>query len=797
MLSLQCCETRMGLKDDQYRFASRIRKRDIKNLGRTLQDFISKLPYSPLASNLRDALLYAALQLSRYNKYQCGTSLSESYLTFPLSIMKLMDDSVPEIEFDHFRMKWEHEREHSPIKCSKSTQPDICVFAANGDFSGIEEILQNDMNMVDAVDSFGRSALAYCCRHGTPDHMTCLEILLQYNASIDLRDNDGITALHWAAYAGNSDAVLSLLKHGASTSLTDKSGRSALHMATQSDAPRVLQLLLQQDNVDIKVKDCRGLTPTFWACARDNLDAVTTLQLAESNTILSRESLVTDAQGRTLVHWAAISPYGVSCLESLVAAENSAIQDALGWTPLHYTALTGSQKSCEVILNVLPRDKLDSLTKRGFSALHIACYHGNGDVLDALLSNGSEYLSTTPGGSSPLDIVVRLKLHYSQLVLETHISQYRRSGTPRSSEKPVRNVISGIPNHIQASLTPTPPRSPKPPASPKKPTTPLRHLNANADNPRALTRSLPSKNSAPATESANRNNNNHSLSTHETNFNSQKPPSRSRPVSAKGRIRPIQTTKRPSSPAPPLNGSLPTDSGFHRSSTATPPSPRQIDSTGMRRTLSFDLNLDMSDQFSAMALPPRPNAPTPPFDSDPDSVVISEASSSPPLVPDDIESATSLLGLPSQKRQSMQAISDVWKLNDSGFVSPNASIPKSHSILNMRKLPPPLNSPHTMQYDNYNRIPHSPSLNVQMPSPYNQPVTLPNTPHSKRSLTKAPYDNMVNPTHFPPSQPLLAARASNIPRYKAWKPTKESLPSQRPIMRINRSDARISSHYNH
>ena len=799
---LEClARCRMGLKEDQCRFASRIRKRDIKNLGRTLQDFISNLPHTPLASNLRDALLYAALQLSRYNKSQCQTGLSESYLAFPLRIMKLLNESFPEIEFEHFRMKWEHEREHSSLKRPSSTQPDICVYAANGDFAGIEETLQGDVSSVDAVDSCGRSALAYCCRHASPDHMTCLEILLQHSASMDLRDNEGVTALHWAAYTGNSDAVRSLLKHGASAGLTDKSGRAPLHMAAWSDAPRALQLLLQLEDIDTRAKDCRGLTPILWACARDNLDAVNALQLAESKATHSRESFVADSQGRTLAHWAAISPYGVSCLESLVSAESAALQDALGWTPLHYSALTGSQKSCEAILHVLPRDQIDCLTKRGFSALHIACYHGNGDVLDTLLSHGSDYLTPTPEGSSPLDTVVRLKLHYSQLVLEAHISQCRRAGTPTPNERPLASGgMAGIPNHIQAALTPTPPRSPKPPASPKKPASPLRHhLNANAGNPRLLTRSLPSKNTPPLTERANRinnvnnnnNNNNHSVSTLESSFSSQRLPSRSRPVSAKGRIRPVQATKRPSSPAPPPNGPLPPD-GLPRSSTATPPSPQQINPSGMRRTLSFDLNLDMTDQFSALGPPPRPTAPTPPCDSDPDSVVISEASSSPPLVPDDIiASASSLLGLPIQKRHSLQAMSDPWSLNDSGFVSPNSSIPKSNSALSMRNLPPPLSSPNTLQYDRYNKIPHS-------PSPYNQALTLPNTPHSSRPLSKLLYDTMTNPTHFPPQQALLTARGSDSPRYKAWRPIKESLPSQRPVMRVHRSDARISSsHYTH
>ncbi|KAI6661640.1 hypothetical protein LOD99_13513 [Oopsacas minuta] len=783
----------MGLNEDKYGSGTRIRKRDIRNLGRTLQEFISKLPYTPLASSLRDALLYSALQLSRYNKSQCcKASLSETQVIFPLHIMKLLNESYPEIDLDQFRMKWERERDNLTVRRSLSGQPDICVYADNGDFTGIEEVLQYDLNLVDNVDNHGRSALAYCCRHSSPDHMTCLEILLQHNASMDQRDNDGITALHWAAYTGNADAVLSLLKHGASISITDKTGRSPLHMATQSDNPRVLQLLLQQEDVDTKVKDCRGLTPLSWAAARDNLDAVNKLKNAESNSFVSRDTYITDSQGRSFIHWAAISPHGTVCLESLIQSDISSLQDTLGWTPLHYTALTGSQKSCEVILNVLPRDKIDTPTKRGFSALHIACYHGNGDVLDSLLSNGSDYLSPTPEGSSPLEAVAKLKLHYSQLVLETHISQLRRSATPNNREKPVCNTITSIPNYLQRSLTPTPPRSPKPPLSPKKPSTPLRHhLKANTIDSKSLTRSLPVE-STPLPEPTN------VLSGLESSVSSQKLSGRSRPVSAKGRIRPVQSSKRPSSNTPP-NGTIPPESSSRRSSTATPPSPLQKDVNGMRRTLSYDLNLDMSDQFSAMTLPPRPTAPTPPVDSDPDSVVISEASSSPPLAPQDIESATSMLGLPAQKRPSIQSISDVWNMNDSGFISPITSIPKSPSAINMRKHRPSLTSPHTMQYESYNRSPQSLVVNTQSSSPYTQAMTLPNAPHAKRSITKNPYDSIANPTQFPSSQPLLAARNSNIPRYnRAWKPTKESLPSQRSAIRINRTDVRMStSHYNH
>ena len=252
----------MGLNGDKCGFGGRIRKRDVKNLGRTLQEFISKLPYTPLASSLRDALLYTALQLSRYNRSQCESSFTDTQVSIPLSTMKLLSESYPEIDLDLFKIKWERERDNSTLTRSHAPHPDICIYAANGDFTGIERVLQTDINEVDSVDSFGRSALTSCCRHSSPDHMTCLEILLQHNATMDLRDNDGVTALHWAAYTGNADAVRSLLKHGASASITDKNGRSALHMATQADTPRVLELLLRQSDIPCWLGFVSTLQPT-------------------------------------------------------------------------------------------------------------------------------------------------------------------------------------------------------------------------------------------------------------------------------------------------------------------------------------------------------------------------------------------------------------------------------------------------------------------------------------------------------------------------------------------------------
>ena len=101
--------------------------------------------------------------------------------------------------------------------------------------------------------------------------------LLQESSSIDARDIDGWTPLHWAARRGNLSALETLLLQGADfTAVTGNENRTALHIAAQANSLPCVRALLQfrrgNKVLDIDGKDCYGGTP-LWVAAHDNCPA--------------------------------------------------------------------------------------------------------------------------------------------------------------------------------------------------------------------------------------------------------------------------------------------------------------------------------------------------------------------------------------------------------------------------------------------------------------------------------------------------------------------------------------------
>ena len=99
---------------------------------------------------------------------------------------------------------------------------------------------------VNAVDNDGVSALMWAAgseaagddshRKGllespTKGHVEVIKLLLRYGADVDMRDKDGITAIMFASFHGHLGAVQVLLSAGADADYTNKEGRNALQLA--------------------------------------------------------------------------------------------------------------------------------------------------------------------------------------------------------------------------------------------------------------------------------------------------------------------------------------------------------------------------------------------------------------------------------------------------------------------------------------------------------------------------------------------------------------------------------------
>jgi len=79
-----------------------------------------------------------------------------------------------------------------------------------------------------------------------------VDLLLKENAKIDVRANDGHTALMVAAFKGRLDVVVDLLNAGANVSLVNNEGKTALDFAkdyARKSGNRDIEMLLEAYNM--------------------------------------------------------------------------------------------------------------------------------------------------------------------------------------------------------------------------------------------------------------------------------------------------------------------------------------------------------------------------------------------------------------------------------------------------------------------------------------------------------------------------------------------------------------------
>ncbi|KAJ3026922.1 palmitoyltransferase akr1 [Rhizophlyctis rosea] len=114
-------------------------------------------------------------------------------------------------------------------------------------------------------DNQGYNALHLAAHAG---HTMMISYLLASGMDIDVGDNMGRTALMWSAYQGVSeDGMEELLKENASLEIVDQTGYTALHWAVDVFSEHLIKA-----GAKVDVKDPEGKTPRDWAKERGQLD---------------------------------------------------------------------------------------------------------------------------------------------------------------------------------------------------------------------------------------------------------------------------------------------------------------------------------------------------------------------------------------------------------------------------------------------------------------------------------------------------------------------------------------------
>lgn len=131
--------------------------------------------------------------------------------------------------------------------------------SSQGRVDAVRALLQAGAN-VNAADVDGVTALMWACgseaaeeahqrglqflEKATKGQKDVVQLLLEYGARIDDRDNDGITAIMYASYHGHASAIEVLLNWGADADVQNKAGQTAYQLALNAgfeDAAGVIE----------------------------------------------------------------------------------------------------------------------------------------------------------------------------------------------------------------------------------------------------------------------------------------------------------------------------------------------------------------------------------------------------------------------------------------------------------------------------------------------------------------------------------------------------------------------------
>jgi ankyrin repeat protein len=199
----------------------------------------------------------------------------------------------------------------------KDKRPALHHAAYHGDDSTLKSLLEKEpMNIINLQDEAGRTALHYAVRYG---HISSVSLLLSKGANINICDRYHQSAFHEAVSAWNGDQTIfeKLLDDGADINLQDDNGETVLHLAVRYGNEPLIKKLGRM--ADLSLMNRRGetalclvsrhearkllLDKSFrWATENEH-DAVIEQLLKPGEVNIDTESK--DSHGRTLLSYAA------------------------------------------------------------------------------------------------------------------------------------------------------------------------------------------------------------------------------------------------------------------------------------------------------------------------------------------------------------------------------------------------------------------------------------------------------------------------------------------------------------
>ncbi|WP_341811169.1 ankyrin repeat domain-containing protein [Wolbachia endosymbiont (group A) of Oxytorus armatus] len=246
-----------------------------------------------------------------------------------------------------------------------------------------------------------------------------VEYFIGKRVSLKVKDRDGKTPLDLAEQKGHTDIakvikqmqleldkkLLSAVKNGdlnkvedfisqgTSLEVKDSNGNTLLHYASQNDHLEVVEYLIKK-GASLKAKNKDGKTPLDLALQKNYISIIEFLKKTQLD--LDEELLAT-VKGDDLNRVKALVSQGAS----LEAKDNS------NNTPLHNACNNGHVKVVEYLIQ--EGDRLKAKNKDGEAPLHVAVQHdGTLEVIEFILSRDLSGINDiTNNGKTPLHLAIR------------------------------------------------------------------------------------------------------------------------------------------------------------------------------------------------------------------------------------------------------------------------------------------------------------------------------------------------------------------------------------------------------
>jgi ankyrin repeat protein len=284
---------------------------------------------------------------------------------------------------------------------------------------------------VNAPQPDGSTALHWAAYHGDSH---AASVLLKAHANPNAHTDTGVTPLVMACESGNADLVNLLLKAGADPNQTLTHGETPLMMAARTGSVPVLKLLLARGaKIDAR-EQLRGTTALMWAAAGSNTDAVRFL-VTKGADLGARSATTKPGRGPYLAPSSRerinefITGVGLaSALEDADSAASSQVDTGQGAQSEDARAaahkkLEAEKAAAKAIIAKNPKPppvKHSSKQWGGLTPLLFAAREGNLETVKALLQAGADVNQTSEFGWTALLVATQNRYYQMGIYLLEH-----------------------------------------------------------------------------------------------------------------------------------------------------------------------------------------------------------------------------------------------------------------------------------------------------------------------------------------------------------------------------------------